>query len=59
MIIVDTPSTSDPAQKMIGASCSHNTSDTSSRKECEKGGADDPVHDEGNDDIASHQKSMF
>ena len=49
---------SDPALKIIGASRSHNTSDTSPRKECEKD-ADKPVHDEGYDAIASHQKSMF
>ena len=52
MKMVDTPSTAAPSLKTIGASRSHNTSDTSSRKECEKDGADTPVHDEGDDAIA-------
>ena len=45
--------------KMIGASLPHNTSDTSYRKECEKGGSDKPVHDEGDDAIASNQRTMI
>ena len=48
-----------PALKIIGNSCSHNTSYTSSRKECEKDSADKPVHDEGDGAVVSHQKSMF
>ena len=48
-----------PALNMIGASRSQNISDISSRKECEKDGAGKPVHDEGDNAIASHQKSMF
>ena len=44
------------ALKTIGASRSQNISDTSYRKLYEKDGADKPVHDEGDDDIASHQK---
>ena len=31
----------------------------SSRKECKNDGAGKPVHDEGDDAIASHQESMF
>ena len=38
---------------------SHNTYNTSSRKECEKDGSDKPLHDERDDAIASHQSSMF
>ena len=45
--------------KRIGAFCSQNTSNTSSKKECEKDGADKIVYDEGDDAIASHQKYMF
>ena len=44
---------------MIGALSSQNTYNTSSRKECNKDSAGKPVHDEGYDDIASHQESMF
>ena len=57
--MVDTPSMAAPGIKIIGASCSHNTSNTSSRKECEKYCADKPVHDEVDYAIASHHKSMF
>ena len=57
--MVYTLSTVAPALKTIGASCSHNTSDTFSRKECKKDGANKPVHDEGDDTITSHQKFMF
>ena len=45
--------------KIIGALCSHNTSGISSIKEHKKDGAGEPVHDAGDDAIASHQKSMF
>ena len=55
--IVDTPSRADTRLKTIGSLWSHNISDTSSRKECEKDGADKPVHDELDDSIVSHQKS--
>ena len=48
-----------PPLKTIGALCSQNTSDTSSRKECEKDGTNKTVYYEGDDAIASHQKSMF
>ena len=57
--IMYTPSRAAPGLKIIGTSCSQNTSDTSSRKQCENDGADKPVHDEGDDAIASQQKSMF
>ena len=57
--MVDTPSAADPIIKMIGASYSQNTSDTSSRKECENDGAGKPLHDEEDDYIASQQKSIF
>ena len=59
MTMVDTPSTAAPTLKAIGNSCSQNTSNTSSRKECEKDGAKNSVHDEGADAIESHHKSMF
>ena len=58
MTMVDTPSTAAPALNMIGVLRSQSTSNTSSRKECEKDGANNLVHDEGDDAIASHQKSM-
>ena len=48
-----------PVLKIIGASSSQNTSDTSSRKVCEKDIVDKPVYYQGDDYIASHQKSMF
>ena len=48
-----------PPLKTIGALCSQNTSDTSSRKECENDGAGKPLHDEEDDYIASQQKSIF
>ena len=48
-----------PILKTIGALGSQNTSDTSSKKECKNYGADNPVHDEGDDAIISHQKYMF
>ena len=57
--MVDTPSTADSTLKMVGILCSQNNSNTSSIKESEKDGTDKPVHDEGDDHIASHQKSMF
>ena len=57
--MVDTPSTAAPALNMIGVLRSQSTSNTSSRKECEKDGANNLFHDEGDDAIASHQKSMF
>ena len=44
---------------MIEAFCSHDTSDTSSRKLFKKDGADNPLHDEVDYSIASHQKSVF
>ena len=59
MTMVDTPSTADPALNKIGALLSQNTSNTSFIKVCENDGADDPVHDEGYDAIASHQTSIF
>ena len=52
--MVDTSSTEYPSLKTIGISSSQNTSDTSSRKGYEKDGADTPVHNEGDDSIASH-----
>ena len=48
-----------PALRTIGTALSQNTSNTYSRKVCEKDGTNNPVHDEGDDAIASHQKSMF
>ena len=48
-----------PALKRIGAFCSHNTSNTPSRKQYEKDSANKPVHDEGDDYIASNYKYMF
>ena len=48
-----------PTLKTIGALRSKNTSDRSSRKACKKNGSDKPVHDEGDDATASHQKYMF
>ena len=48
-----------PALNMIGASRSQNISDISSRKECEKDGANKPVHDEGYNSIVSHHKFML
>ena len=57
--MVDTPSTAAPALNKIGALLSQNTSNTSFIKVCENDGADDPVHDEGYDAIASHQTSIF
>ena len=48
-----------PALKRIGASCTHNTSNTYSRKLFEKCSANKPVHDEEDDAITTHQKSMF
>ena len=48
-----------PALKTIDASRPQNTPNTSSRKVCEKDGANKPVHDEGDDAIASHQRYMF
>ena len=59
MKMVDTWSTADHEVKTIGTLCSQNTSDTSSRKKCEKDGARKPVHDKGDDSIASHQESMI
>ena len=44
---------------MIGASRSQNTSDTSSVKGCKKDGTNKTVHDEMDDAIALHHKSMF
>ena len=44
--------------KMIGALRSQNTSNTSSRKDYEKADANMPVYDEGDDAIASQNKSM-
>ena len=57
--MVDTQSTAAAALKIIRASRSQNTSDTSFRKECENYSANNPIHDEGDDAIVSHQKSMF
>ena len=57
--MLDTPSTKAISQKNIGPSISHNNFDTSSKKECKKDGSKKPSHDEGDDDIASHQKYMF
>ena len=48
-----------PALKTIGTSRAYNTSDTTSMKECQKDRSDKPVHDEGYDAFASHQKYMF
>ena len=56
--MVETPSGVDPILKTIGTLCSQNTYDTSYRKEHEKDGADKPVHDDGDDAISLHQKSM-
>ena len=56
--MVDTPSRAAHGLKIIGTSRSQNTSYTSSRKECEKDGADKPFHDDGDDAISSQQKSM-
>ena len=47
-----------PELKTIGASCSQNTSNTSSRKYFKKDGANKPFYDEVDDAIVSHQKSM-
>ena len=55
----DTMSMADTWLKRIGASCSHSTPDTSSRKEYKKYGSDKLVHDEGDDAISSHQKTML
>ena len=57
-LMVDTPSRVDPGIETTGALFSQNPSDIPSRKECEKEGMDNPVHDEGDDAIASHQKSI-
>ena len=57
--MVNTQSKEAPTLKTIGALRSHNTSNISYRKECEKEVSDKPVSDEGDDAIASHQKSMF
>ena len=57
--MVNTPSREYPGLKTIGALCSQNTSDTSSRKECKKDSANKTVHDWGDDAISSHQKYMF
>ena len=57
--MVDTLSTSAPVPKTIGTSCSRNTSNTSSRRKFKKDGSDKSVHDEVDDSIASHQKSML
>ena len=59
MEMVDTPVTATPALRTIGSSLSKNTSNISSRKEWEKYGDNEPVHDEGDNFIASHKKSMF
>ena len=47
------------ALKPIDALRSQNTSNASSRKVCKKDGTNEPVHYEGYDDIASHQKFML
>ena len=52
--LVETLSTADLGLKMIGASCSKNTSNKSSIWEREKDGADKPVHDEVDNTIVSH-----
>ena len=57
--MVNTQSKEAPTLKTIGALRSHNTSNISYRKECEKEVSDKPVSDEGDDAIASHQKSTF
>ena len=44
---------------MIGASRSQNNDNTSYWKECETYSAGEPVHDEGDDSIVSHQKFMI
>ena len=59
MTMVNTLSTEYPGLKTIDASYSQNTSNTSSREECEKDGADTPVHDEVDDAIVPHHKYMF
>ena len=48
-----------PALKHIGDSRSQITYDKSSRKQCEREGADKPLHDEVDDAISSHQISIF
>ena len=57
--MVDTPATVDSTLKTIGDSRSQNTSNASSRKYLKKDGTNKLVHDDGDDDIASHQKSVF
>ena len=57
--ILETPSRAAPRLKNIGASRSQNNSDISSRKDREKDRADKPVHDKGDDAIASQQISTF
>ena len=57
--MADTPSIAASGLKTIGASCSQNTSDTLSRKECEKDVANKPVHDEVYNAIVSHHKFIF
>ena len=57
--IVENLSRAAPGLKEIGASCSQNTFDAFFRKEYEKDGADKLVHDEEDDAVVSHQKSMF
>ena len=57
--MVDTWPTAAHALSTIGTLRSQNTSGTSSRKDCKKYGTNKTVHDEGDDYIASHQKSMF
>ena len=48
-----------PTLRIIGTFRSQNTSNASYRKDFEKDSADKPVHDEGDDAIASHHGSMY
>ena len=59
MKMAETLSKEDTTLKSIGASRSQNNLDKYSRKERKKYGADKPVHDEGDDAIASHRKYIF
>ena len=57
--MVENLPTASTTQKMIGALCSQNNSNTSSIKQCKKDGSGEPVRDEVDDAISSHQKSIF
>ena len=54
MTMVETLPTTYPTLKYFGVLRSHNNSNTSSRKECEKDGTNKPIRDEGDDAISSH-----